>query len=141
MGLTKATQQNTTHSHRMDTERLQVLKQSIRGKRKNNNFFPSPVSYWSTRHQLIYTSGLNYLGLPGNPQESRSFVGPSPMCWHGGFPLSVSSACGGSSEYGKRGIHSVRDARKNTGAKKGLSLGPLLLASKGCDKVQERPGR
>ena len=50
MGLTKATQQNTTHSHRMDTERLQVLKQSIRGKRKNNNFFPSPVSYWSTRH-------------------------------------------------------------------------------------------
>jgi len=40
-----------------------------------------------------------------------------------------------------RGASSVKDARKNTSAKKGLSLGPLLLASKGCDKVQERPGR
>lgn len=63
------------------------------------------------------------------------------MCQHGGFPLSVSSARGSSSEYGKRSIHGVKGARKNTGAKKGLSLGPLLLACKGCDKVQERLDR
>lgn len=86
MGLTKATQQNTTQSHRMDPERLQVLKQSIRGKRKNNNFFPS-------RFLLVYKT-LAYLhfwvklpGPPGKPLGKQVFCGAQSNVLAWWFPF------------------------------------------------------
>lgn len=86
MGLTKATEQNTTHSHRMDPERLQVLKQSIREKGRTITF-PSPVSYLLVYKTLAYLHfWVKLPGPPGKTPGKQVFVGPSPMCWHGGFP-------------------------------------------------------
>lgn len=112
MGLTKATEQNTTHSHRMWIwVEAAGLKTVYQGKRKNNNFFPSPV--WLVYKTLgLFTLWVKLPGPPGKPLGKAGLLWGPVQC--AGMVVSFISQ---------------------------LSMGAPLSMARGASTVLETPGK